>query len=105
MARPLQIEMPGGCYHVINRGNFRFPVLQDAADLERLMWCALRDVVLAVAGVCRVEPRDLLIRWSRGNTPCALRQAAPASEKSNAQRPTLNSQRRTEGTRPQQFKR
>ena len=26
MVRPLRVEFPGACYHVINRGNFRFPM-------------------------------------------------------------------------------
>ena len=33
------------------------------------VWCARRDVVLAAAGVCRTASRDLLVRWSRGDTP------------------------------------
>jgi hypothetical protein len=41
MARPLRIEFPGACYHLMCRGNFRFPVFQDPADkaliLERLV--------------------------------------------------------------------
>jgi REP element-mobilizing transposase RayT len=41
MARPLRIEFPGACYHLMCRGNFRFPVFQDPADkaliLERLI--------------------------------------------------------------------
>lgn len=34
MARPLRVEFPGACYHVINRGNFRFPVFREARDRE-----------------------------------------------------------------------
>ncbi len=34
MARPLRIEFPGACYHVINRGNFRFPVFREDRDRE-----------------------------------------------------------------------
>jgi REP element-mobilizing transposase RayT len=37
MARPLRIEFPGACYHVVNRGNFRFPVFEDAADRALLL--------------------------------------------------------------------
>ncbi len=37
MARPLRIEFPGACYHVINRGNFRFPVFRDDADRKILL--------------------------------------------------------------------
>ena len=29
MARPLRVEFPDACYHVICRGNFRFPVLSE----------------------------------------------------------------------------
>ena len=32
MARPLRVEFPGACYHVINRGNFRFAVFREAQD-------------------------------------------------------------------------
>lgn len=28
MARKLRLEYPGACYHVINRGNYRFPIFQ-----------------------------------------------------------------------------
>lgn len=34
MARPLRIEFPGACYHIINRGNFRFPVFSEERDRE-----------------------------------------------------------------------
>ena len=34
MARPLLVEFPGACYHVINRGNFRFPVFGEDRDRE-----------------------------------------------------------------------
>ena len=41
MARPLRIEFPGACYHVICRGNFCFPLFADDEDkslvLERLV--------------------------------------------------------------------
>ena len=37
MARPLRIEFPGACYHVINRGNFRFPVFREDRDRELLL--------------------------------------------------------------------
>ena len=32
-------------------------------------WCKLRDVLMATAAACTVEPRDLLVRWSRNNEP------------------------------------
>ena len=37
MARPLRIEFPGACDHVINRGNFQFPVFKEDADRELLL--------------------------------------------------------------------
>ena len=37
MARPLRIEFPGACYHVINRGNFRFPVFSESRDRELIL--------------------------------------------------------------------
>jgi REP element-mobilizing transposase RayT len=32
MTRPLRVEFPGACYHVINRGNFRSPVFEEDRD-------------------------------------------------------------------------
>jgi REP element-mobilizing transposase RayT len=44
MARPLRIEFPGACYHVMCRGNFRFPVFKEEEDkgllLRRLSYFA-----------------------------------------------------------------
>jgi len=37
MARPLRIEFPGACYHVVQRGNFRFPVFGEKRDRELLL--------------------------------------------------------------------
>ena len=37
MARPLRVEFPDACYHVICRGNFRFPVLGEEGDRELLL--------------------------------------------------------------------
>ena len=37
MARPLRVEFPDACYHVICRGNFRFPVLREEGDRELLL--------------------------------------------------------------------
>ena len=36
-ARPLRVEFPGACYHVINRGNFRFPVFEEDRDRELIL--------------------------------------------------------------------
>src|SRR5271157_3385980 len=35
MARPLRIEMAGGLYHVMSRGNERRPIVRDDADRQR----------------------------------------------------------------------
>ena len=37
MARPLRIEFPGACYHVMNRGNLRFPVFTEDRDRALLI--------------------------------------------------------------------
>jgi REP element-mobilizing transposase RayT len=37
MARPLRVEFPYACYHIICRGNFRFPVLSEERDRELLL--------------------------------------------------------------------
>ena len=56
MARPLRIEYPGACYHVMNRGNQRSRVFHSARHhrlfLERLERFALQFDV-AVHGYCR----------------------------------------------------
>ena len=39
MPRPLRIEFPGACYHVVFRGNARMPVFREAADKELLVDC------------------------------------------------------------------
>jgi putative transposase len=35
MARPLRIELAGGLYHVMSRGNARRPIVRDDADRQR----------------------------------------------------------------------
>ena len=37
MAGPLRIEFPGACYHVLNRGNYRFPVFEEDRDRELIL--------------------------------------------------------------------
>lgn len=37
MARSLRVEFPGTCYHVINRGNVRFPVSEEDRDRELIL--------------------------------------------------------------------
>jgi len=44
MARPLRIEYPGAVYHVMNRGNARYPIVLDDADRELFLGC-LGDVI------------------------------------------------------------
>ena len=39
---------------------------------ELRSWCSLRDVLLATAAACGVEPRSLVVRWSRANEPRQL---------------------------------
>ena len=52
MPRPLRIEYPGACYHVICRGNARLPVFQADADKELLL-----DRMVHFAEIYRVELR------------------------------------------------
>ena len=37
MACPLRVEFPSACYHVINRGNFRFPASGEDRDRELIL--------------------------------------------------------------------
>ncbi len=37
MPRPLRIQFPGAVYHVMNRGNGRQAIFEDAADAQRFM--------------------------------------------------------------------
>ena len=89
MARPLRIEFPGACYHVIQRGNYRFPVfgedrdrvtryihpnpawipsLREAGQQRALQaWVSLEDVTAAVATHYGCDPQDLLRRHRRGD--------------------------------------
>ena len=52
MARPLRVEFPGACYHVICRGNFRFPVLSEDRDRELLL-----EYLVKYAEIFRVRIR------------------------------------------------
>jgi len=56
MARPLRIEFSGACYHMINRGNFRFAVFREDRDreliLEKLVDFAERLGGMTVGGLC-----------------------------------------------------
>ena len=37
MARPLRVEYPGACCHLINRGNLRFPIFLEERDRELVL--------------------------------------------------------------------
>jgi hypothetical protein len=37
MTRPLRVEFPAACYHVINRGSIRFPVFEEERDRELIL--------------------------------------------------------------------
>lgn len=52
MPRPLRIEFPDACYHVICRGNARLPIFADDADKELLL-----DRMVHFAELFRVEIR------------------------------------------------
>jgi REP element-mobilizing transposase RayT len=52
MPRPLRIEYPGACYHVICRGNARLPIFREDADKELLL-----DRMIHFAEIYRVEIR------------------------------------------------
>lgn len=48
MPRPLRIQFPGAVYHVMNRGNGRQAIFEDAADARRFM--ALLEEIAAPLG-------------------------------------------------------
>ena len=52
MPRPLRIEFPDACYHVMCRGNARLPVFRADADKELLL-----DRMVHFADIFRVEIR------------------------------------------------
>jgi len=52
MPRPLRIEFPGACYHVMCQGNARLPIFRADADKELLL-----DRMVHFAGLFRVELR------------------------------------------------
>jgi len=56
MPRPLRIEYPGACYHVMSRGNARLPVLRQDADKALLL-----DRLVHYAGLFHVEIRAYCI--------------------------------------------
>ena len=52
MPRPLRIEFPGACYHLMSRGNGRLPIFKDDADKVLLL-----DRMVHFAALFRVELR------------------------------------------------
>jgi len=52
MPRPLRIEFPGACYHVMSRGNARLPIFGADADKELLI-----DRMVHFAALFRAEIR------------------------------------------------
>jgi len=52
MPRPLRIEYPGACYHVICRGNARLPIFRADTDKELFL-----DRMVHFAEIYRVEIR------------------------------------------------
>ncbi len=57
MARPLRIEYPGACYHVMSRGNARLPIFGDDADKKLLLDRMVRKTYRAkVTGYIHLNP-------------------------------------------------
>ena len=52
MPRPLRIEFPGACYHVMSRGNARLPIFRDDADKDLVL-----DRMVHFAALFRIEIR------------------------------------------------
>ena len=71
MARPLRIEFEGACYHVISRGNFRFPVFREERDreiiLEKLIDCAERYHVRIWAYCVQINHFHFYLRTCEAN--------------------------------------
>ena len=51
MARPLRVEFPDACYHIICRGNFRFPVFEDEDDRTLLFDRLVKFADLFAVGI------------------------------------------------------
>jgi hypothetical protein len=74
MARPLQVEYPGGSLsHVAVRGNARHAIVLDDADRETLLVC-LGDLRMPWAGICQAsylaqDHDHLLVRTWNGTAP------------------------------------
>ena len=52
MPRPLRIEYPGACYHVMSRGNARLPIFRSDVDKDLFV-----DRMVHFAALFRVEIR------------------------------------------------
>lgn len=57
MSRPLRVEFAGACYHVICRGNFRFPVFGEERDRESIL-----GRLVEFAGTFRVRIRAYCVQ-------------------------------------------
>jgi hypothetical protein len=71
MDRPLRLEFVGPCYHVVNCGNFRFPVFREVRDCE-LQLGKLAEVaewfrVRTVGGLLDSVPIDAIFQHVAAN--------------------------------------
>ncbi len=78
MARPLRLQVPGGTYHVVARGNARQDIFLDDGDRRRFL-ATLRMIVerlnLLVHAYCLMRNHyHLLLETPDGNLSLALRQ-------------------------------
>jgi REP element-mobilizing transposase RayT len=78
MARPLRLQVPGGLYHVMARGNARQDIFLDDADRRRFL-ATLRSVVERLNVLCHAyclmgNHYHLLVETPDGNLSLALRQ-------------------------------
>jgi putative transposase len=78
MARPLRLEVPGGVYHVMSRGNERRDIFLDDADRRRFLH-TLRSVTERSGVLCHTyclmgNHYHLLLETPDGNISQAIRQ-------------------------------
>ncbi len=78
MARPLRLQVPGGLYHVMARGNARQDIFLDDADRRRFL-ATLRSVVERLNVLCHAyclmgNHYHLLVETPDANLSLALRQ-------------------------------
>ncbi len=70
MPRPLRIEFPDACYHVICRGNARLPIFRDDADKELLL-----DRMVHFAELFRIEIRAYCVMVNHAHVHLRTREA------------------------------